>query len=360
MRGSIRRQPDGKFLARHRNPETDREVSKSFDRKQDAQRWLDAQTARIVRGDWVDPRRSRQTFGALVPGWLETRADRKPTTLAAYESLLRTQVMPRWGTVPLAKITHTQVAAWVAGMRAGGLSASRTRQAYHLFSTVLGMAVRDGLLARNPALEVDLPRMSTKDRRYLTHDQLGDLADLCGPHRTMTLVLGYCGLRWGEAAALRVRRVDLLRGRVEIMESVTEVNGRQVWGSPKTHQRRTVVVPRFLREALADQCHGKGLDELVFPSRSGMPLRVGSYRRTHFNAAAVEIGAPGLVPHELRHTAASLAIASGASIKGVQAMLGHASAAMTLDRYGHLLGDELDAVAERLEAARTASLGAAL
>ena len=80
-------------------------------------------------------------------------------------------------------------------------------------------------------------------------------------------------------------------------------------------------------------------------------LRVGGFRRSTWNAACIELGLAGLVPHELRHTAASLAIASGASVKGVQAMLGHASATLTLDRYGHLFGDELDAVADRLDTA---------
>jgi integrase len=79
---------------------------------------------------------------------------------------------------------------------------------------------------------------------------------------------------------------------------------------------------------------------------------VQNFRRDCFDRAAVEVGLAGLTPHELRHTAASLAIASGASVKAVQSMLGHASAQMTLDRYGHLFGDELDAVADRLDAAR--------
>ncbi len=88
-------------------------------------------------------------------------------------------------------------------------------------------------------------------------------------------------------------------------------------------------------------------------------LRGGSFRRSVFDAAARSVGLDGLVPHELRHTAASLAIAAGATVKGVQAMLGHASAAMTLDRYGHLFDDELDAVAERLDAAVKARSDAA-
>ena len=166
------------------------------------------------------------------------------------------------------------------------------------------------------------------------------------------LLLGCTGLRRGEAAALLVRRVDLLRGRIEVAGSVTDVDGRMIFGSPKSHARRRVAVPRFLRDDLAVQLVGLGPDDLVFASRAGTPLRVQNFRRDWFDRAAHAVGLSGLTPHELRHTAASLAIASGASVKGVQSMLGHASAQMTLDRYGHLFPDELDAVADRLDAAR--------
>ena len=111
-------------------------------------------------------------------------------------------------------------------------------------------------------------------------------------------------------------------------------------------------VPAFLRDQLADQLAGRGPDDLVFArTRGGVAARRELPPRL-VRRAARRVGLAGLVPHELRHTAASLAIASGASVKGVQAMLGHASATMTLDRYGHLFGDELDAVADRMDAAR--------
>src|SRR3712207_6900953 len=110
---------------------------------------------------------------------------------------------------------------------------------------MLDAAVRDGRLARNPVAGVDLPRLPTTDRRYLTHSQLADLAEHCGPHRVLVLVFGYTGLRWGEAAALRARRVDLLRERIEAAESVTDVDGRMMFGPPKSHARRRVPVPRF-------------------------------------------------------------------------------------------------------------------
>jgi hypothetical protein len=129
----------------------------------------------------------------------------------------------------------------------------------------------------------------------------------------------------------------------------------QVWGSPKGHTRRKVPIPAFLVEELVRHVEGRGPDELVFTGvRGGGALRATVFRRATFDDAAAAIGLPGLHPHELRHTAASLAIAAGADVKVVQQMLGHASAAMTLDQYGHLFGDRLDQVAEAMDAARAA------
>lgn len=152
----------------------------------------------------------------------------------------------------------------------------------------------------------------------------------------LVLTLGYCGLRWGEASALRVHSVDLERGRLYITEGVTEVNGELVFGSPKSHQTRRLPVPTFLLDELRGEVDGRGPDELVFPSPQRAVMRVANFRRGYFDRAAKESGVPGLVPHELRHTAASLAISAGATVKSVQRMLGHASATLTLDRYGHL------------------------
>jgi len=130
-----------------------------------------------------------------------------------------------------------------------------------------------------------------------------------------------------------------------------------LFGLPKSHQTRSVPVPNFLVGDLAERLAGRAPDDLVFPSHAGTPLRVQSFRRRGFDKAAIDVGVPGFTPHELRHTAAALAIASGASVLAVQIMLGHASATLTLDRYGHLLGDELDQVAARLSEARSKSDG---
>jgi integrase len=218
--------------------------------------------------------------------------------------------------------------------------------------------VRDRRLVVNPALGVALPPLQEKRRRYLTAAQVEALADAAGPGRVAVLVLSYCGLRWSELAALRVRHFDLLRRRVLIEEAVTEVDGSHlVWGTPKTHGRRSVPLPRFLVDELARTVVTRPKDELAFPSPLGAVLRNRNARSAWFDAAAQAIGEPGLTPHELRHTAASLAISAGANVKAVQRMLGHASAAMTLDRYADLFDDDLNEVADRLDALRASARG---
>jgi len=165
------------------------------------------------------------------------------------------------------------------------------------------------------------------------------------------LVLAYTGLRWGELAALRVSRADLMRRRIYVAESVTELNdGTLDWGLPKSHERRWVPVPRFLVDGLVEHITGKGPDELVFTSPKGAVLRVRGARRSWFDRAVELAGIPeGFHPHELRHTAASLAVSAGANVKAVQRMLGHARASMTLDVYADLFDDDLVAVADRLD-----------
>src|SRR3954447_9309652 len=183
----------------------------NFRRKRDADRWEQEQKAAIRNDTWVDPGRSRMTVGEWSETWMAGRVHLKPKTLSSYRSLLTTRVLPTWDKVALTRIRHSDVVAWVAAMRAE-LSASRTRQAYHLLSAMLDDAGKANRLTRNPAAGVGLPRLPRSERRYLTHQQLADLADGCGPHRLMVLVAGYTGLRWGELTGLRARRVGPLRG----------------------------------------------------------------------------------------------------------------------------------------------------
>jgi integrase len=153
----------------------------------------------------------------------------------------------------------------------------------------------------------------------------------------------------GSAGRTPKRDLNFDARRIVVSRAVTEIAGTPVYGTPKNHQRREVPVPAFLIERLAEHVAGKAVDELVFTSPRGGLLWRNNFRRRVFDCAAASVGLSGLTPHELRHTAASLAIAAGANVKAVQRMLGHASAAMTLDVYAGLFGDDLDVVAKNLD-----------
>jgi integrase len=347
MASIIRR--DGGWRARHRGPDG-RQRERRFDRKVDAQRWVDEQTTAHVTGTYVDPGRGRITVGDWADRWLASKGNLKASTSDRYTGILAVHVRPAWGTVRLDAVTHDAVQAWTSDLTAAGLSAASVVKTHRVLSMVLAYAVRSRRLATNPADGVTLPRVTPAEKRYLRPAQVADLAEAAGPGRLVVLVLAYTGLRWGELAALRVSRVDLMRRRIHIAESVTEVDrGRLDWGLPKSHERRWVPVPRFLIDDLAEHVAGKAPDALAFTTRHGAVLRVGGARRAWFDQAAEAAGLAGLTPHELRHTAASLAVSAGANVKAVQRMLGHAKASMTLDVYADLFDDDLEAVADRLD-----------
>jgi len=337
---SVTRRPNGKWRARYRDA-GGKEHSRHFDRKADGERWLNSVKNSIARGEWIDPALAKVTTGDWAARWIVNQVQLKPSTLFRYESLLRNQILPVWERVPLSAVTHTDVGEWIRRMSEAGLAPSTVRQAHRVFSLVLAEAVRDGRLPRNVATGVRLPRVGKAEKIFLTHAQVADLAGAAEPHGLIVRVLAYTGLRWGELAALRVKRIDLTRRRLLIAESMSEINGKAVFGTPKTHQRRSVPVPRFLVDPLKERISGRDRDALVFTSPEGGVLRNNNFRRRVFDRASLEAGLAGITPHELRHTAASLAVAEGANVKAVQRMLGHASAAMTLDVYA----DRLDQAA---------------
>ncbi|HEY3091129.1 MAG TPA: tyrosine-type recombinase/integrase [Jatrophihabitantaceae bacterium] len=342
------------WRAHYRDP-SGRQRNKSFPRKIDAERFLTGVESSKLVGSFIDPQLGRVTVGEWSQRWLAGQAHLKPTTRERYAGILREHITPRWSAVRLADVSHADVQAWLTELSARRQAAT-VRKVHRVLSRVLALAVRDGRLARNPAAGVNLPRVDEGERRYLTHEQVATLADACGPYRLVVLFLAYTGLRWGEMAALRVGRLELMRRRAEVAESVTPVRGVMTWGTPKGHERRSVPIPRFLVDGLAAHIAGKTPDEPVFTGERGGVLRAQVFQRAAFTAAAEAIGVPGLHPHELRHTAASLAIAAGANVKVVQTMLGHKSATMTLDLYGHLFPDQLDEVADALDSARAAAV----
>lgn len=346
---SIARRPDGRWRARYRDA-AGLEHSRHFSRKVDAQRWLDSVSSAVVTGTYTDPRASGVIMADWSAMWLSGQVHLKATGRTRVEGIVRNYIVPRWGQTRLRDVSHAEIQGWVTELLAGGLSPSSVQRTHGLLSHMLDLAVRDRRLPTNSAKGVNLPRKLTRPRRFPSAGQVEQLGVECEPYGLVARFLAYTGLRWGEMAALRGRDIDPLRRRMHIARSVTEDNGRLIFDTPKTGEARTVPLPRFLAEQVVASVAGKGPDQLVFEGTRGGVLRNGNFNRRTFDVAARAIGEPGLTPHGLRLTAASLAIAAGGNVKVVQQMLGHATASMTLDLYGHLFPDQLDDVADRLDA----------
>lgn len=355
-RSTIDRRENGRYRARYVGPDK-RWRSKTFDRKIDAERWLRHQLSSVDRGEWIDPALRRTQFGELANRWLSTIVGLRPKTRANYESLLACHVLPQFGDHELAQVNRVAAREWLAGLQAAGLSASRTRQARQVLSSILELAVDGGYLSANPARGLKVQGGQEREMLHLDATQVRDLVDAIEDLRPgsglLVQVLAYGGLRWGEAVVLRRGRCDLLRSKLMVRESLSEVRGHLYFGPTKTHEDRVIVLPKFLREALAvhlAQYVPSEPDALVFTSPKGEPLRISNWRRRVWRPACEAAGMPeGLRIHDLRHTAASLLVSAGANVKVVQRHLGHSTATQTLDRYAHLFTEDLEAVAERLD-----------
>ncbi|WOT02887.1 tyrosine-type recombinase/integrase [Corynebacterium pyruviciproducens] len=284
------------------------------------------------------------------------RATVKPKTAYDRASNWRLHVRDVWEGRNAAQITKTEVQAWLAAMVDRGAGYSTVSHALDVLRRVLEVGLDSGALLSNPARGVKLPPKPRGGRVYLNVAQVETLAgaveDLAGENSALLVrVLAYTGLRWGEATALRAGDVDLEARRLNVNRAVSTVGGKLVYGTPKTGRGRSVPFPDGLSEALGVALEGLTKDGLVFRSATGKALRASNWRNRVWAAALEDTS--GTVPsgvhiHDLRHTAASLAISAGANVKAVQAMLGHSSAAMTLDTYADLFPDDLDAVGEAM------------
>ena len=319
-----------------------------------------------LRGVYNDPSLSKVLFKDWADHWISTKTHLKPTTLSGYDSLLRVHILPTFGGIQLGRIDPILVQDWVADLAQDGMSSARTRQAYQCLSAIMKTAVESGYLGRSPCVGVRISKIPVRDKLFLDEWQVPKLAEaIRDPYDVLVYVLAYGGLRWGEAAALQRKRCDLVRSRLLVRESVAEINGTIHRGPTKTYEKREVVLPTFVRELLEQHLENnveRGADASIFTAPEGGPLRYSNFRKRSWNPAVKETVElpPNLTPHHLRHTCASLLIKTGAHPKAVQGHLGHSSITVTMDVYGHLYPDEMDALAERLDLAhRQAATGQA-
>ncbi|MFE3109363.1 tyrosine-type recombinase/integrase [Kitasatospora indigofera] len=323
---------------------------------------------RLDKGTYRDPKQGKALVSEVAEQWFGSLRRPGERTKADYRELLDLYVLPKWGTWPVASIRWEDVSAWLTelcktpGKRGRVLSPARIGKTHLVLSMVMKYAVKTGKISISPATDHELPQDDDDDDHvYLTHAQVADLVDAAGQHGPLLLVLAYCGIRWGEVSALKAGRVQLDARRLRIVQAYTRKRGGGVLlKDVKNHEKRSVPVLASLVPDLKPLVAGRGRDALVFVGKDGDVMGYGEFRSAVFDPAvkAAGLGDLGLTPHKLRHTAASLAIAAGADVKVVQQMLGHKSAAMTLDVYGHLFPERLDEVADALDIGRAAALAA--
>jgi integrase len=328
---------------------------KTFQRKADAERFRAQVEVDKRAGTYADPALSKTLLADWAQRWQATTVHLRPSTRARDKLLLERFILPRFGRRQLAAIGQLEVRTWVADLTAQGLAPATVAKCYQVLGKLMAAAVDTGLLARSPCRAIKLPRVEREPPRFLSPAEVARLAEAIDPrYRALVLVAAYGGLRIGELAGLTRRRVDLLRGTVEVAEIVTEVEGRLGGGLPKTRAgRRTVGLPRRVVAELEQHLAAYtalGPDAPVFTAPAGGRLRATGFRGRVWRPATVAAGLEGLKVHELRHTAVALWIAAGASPKEVAARAGHTSVSFTLDRYGGLFEGHDRELRDRLDA----------
>ena len=342
-----------RYAARYVDGES-REHQRVFVLKREAEVWLRQQLAAVDAGDHVDPRSGRISVSDFHTAYVAgTDGHQAKKTRSRRASWMTKYVLPRWGSVPVRAITPASVRSWVTELVDRDLEPGTVRGIVGVLSRIMDVAVEQKVIKANPVHSVVMPKDRPKPRRpYLTHAQVLTLATAAGSmlsresDRVAVLLMAYTGVRIGELSALSVGDVNHAARRLWVMAT-------------KDGKARSVPFPEPLAAPLARLCADRALDAPLCPSERGKRIWT-AWRADVFKPAVAKCVAddatfPTVTPHDLRHTAASLAVASGASVLAVQRMLGHARAAMTLDTYADLFDTDLDAVAERMGTAITSA-----
>jgi integrase len=354
--GSVRQLSSGRWQVRYRHPRTNDLLAApgTFKLKGDATRWLAGTQREIERGTWVDPEWGTVTLRDYAVTWLAQRTLR-PRTVELYQGLLDRYIVPGLGKMELGDLSPREVRTWHADLLQRGRPGPVTiAKAYRLLRTICETAVSDEMITRNPCNLKGAAVEHSPERPVFTVAEVEALADAIDErYKALLLLAAWCGLRLGEALALTRSDVDLDGGTVGIDKSAAELkSGKRIVGPPKTKAGiRVVHVPPHVVPALRSHLERfSGLDEtaLVFTGTQGQPVRRGSLY-TAWLRATKKLGLGGVRLHDLRHTGATLAAATGASTKELMLRLGHASSDAAL-RYQHATANRDEAIARALSA----------
>ena len=349
----------GKQIQRSITGKTQREVAEK----------LKAATASIDAGTYTAP--CKMTVGEWLEVWSrDYLGGVKPTTVSVYKNNIKRHIKPALGAVGLSDLRPHMVQKFVNDMT---LSPTSIQLAYKVLHQALEKAVKLEYIPRNPAAGCELPRREQQEIHPLEDGQAAALMGAVrgGRLELLVTVALFTGLRQSELLGLTWDCVDVQKGIILVNKQLTRTGYRAESGpfiSPKNGKIRTISpapsVMKVLREQKRRQAEMQlragpiwsNAYNLVFTNEFGGPLDQSRVKRD-FQAAIKAVGLEGTRFHDLRHTYAVNAIRAGDDIKTIQGNLGHASAAFTLDRYGHFTEQMKKDSAARMEGFMKGVLG---
>ncbi|MBF7084192.1 site-specific integrase [Desulfallas sp. Bu1-1] len=337
-------------------------LTKYFKTRKEAQEWLAKIQHEKATGKFVEPHKT--TVGEWLERWLNDYAKPKTrvTTWNSYEALIRQHIKPVVGDIPLVQLQPADLQRLYNFKREsgrldgkGGLSPRTVRYLHTVIHAALAQAVKEGLIYRNVAEAVTLPKQERKELKPLTREQTLQFLDAAKEDRLYPafLLAVYSGLQRGELLALRWQDVDLKEHTITIRQSInrTYVSGggtktKLTYLQPKTEKsRRTIPIPaevvQELRRHKAKQARKKLLGQtcretdLVFTAEKGGPIDPRNLARK-FETLLKKAGLPKVRFHDLRHGFATMLLKANEHPKTVQELLGHSTITTTLDIYSHV------------------------
>lgn len=369
--GTIRKRTDGRWEARFTtgfDPATGKQVQKSIYGKtqKEVRERLNQTITELDAGTYLEP--SRETVGQWLDTWLETYVTYsvKPYTVDSYRRVCANYLAPALGRISLSALTTPQIQQFYNSLLVEKkLNPKTVRNIHGILHRALHQAVRLGMIRSNPTDLCDLPKTRRKEIQPLEQKDISAfLTTLEGhPFEILYKVTLFTGMRQGEVLGLTWDCVDFDHSTLYVnkqLQKVPKAGGPYILVPTKNNRSRVVTVATSVMSLLkrqrarqaemrlmAGQGWANGLN-LVFTNEFGDHL-VHEIVRRKFKEVTAAIGRPGVRFHDLRHTYAVVSIESGDDIKTVQSNLGHATAAFTLDVYGHVSQKMRQQSADRME-----------
>lgn len=369
--GTIRQRPDGRWEARvvvGIDHGTGKPIRRSLyaDTQKEARQKLTAVLRDLDNGTYQAP--NKITVSQWLSEWLDTFCANKvkPLTYQSYAGIIKNHIVPAIGAVELQAVKGIHIQRLYNSMTAAGLSGKTVKNVSAVLHKAFSVALKQGIISANPCDGAELPKAERHEISPLTDREIPLFLSAIdtSPMRNAYALCLFAGLREGECLGLSWSQVDFQRGRITVSQQLQreKVKGGKYYIAPSTKsgKPRTIEPPpiafEYLRAERVRQLENRlkagqlwhNPDDLVFTDEAGGHYAIHTFYK-RFKKIAADIGRPDARPHDLRHTAATVAIASGADVKSVQDMLGHATASFTLNVYAHTSEQMMKDTAERMQ-----------